>query len=387
MPEPLDPFPIQRVIDAGVAATNQVHDEANKMMRTALDRNQDEHVLLVPNCLPKPGEVEKNEFAKAYEQQVLSDERFRGEVTGIIPVNTDDIKAAMIKLDEQLKHNIVVQSPITHTDDPDSVKKYQDESAHQTGMLPAKMQTQRAQTGLIYLVPGALQYDPNIQKIGTSTAAKIADPGPELMWPAQLDLWVYDDVCKAIAHGNRANLAPGEPLNVQHSLFKQLASCSEPVLVAATSDADANAGLVDSVPFEPAVSATGRVSNALYSVYSFQLVLDIETERLPAALRALETGQFITIRTVDQVQLLDLPTMAKMGFIYGDKPVVRVWLTCEELFLKDWFKKYTEGLNIQPPTPSTGSPGTGGPGMGSPVGMPGIGGPIPYPPMMPPRSR
>jgi len=373
-PEPLAVFPTEPVIKAGIAATGQVHDEASNMLAAAGTSNHDDHTLLVAtlpggnDCLPNPNESQKNEFAKVYEEQVLSNVRFSHELGGIAPVSPDDIAAKAAELKDQLYHNDVVVNPVTHTEDPDSLKKFQDDFARQCGTLATRMQTQRALTGLIYLVPGAMQYgqNPNILKIGTSSATRIPNPGPELMWPAQLDLWIYDDVCKAIARGNLANLAPGEPRDVPHVLFKQLVGCTEPAQVWDPTTPDNKSGLTDAVPFQPAVSPTGRVSNGLYSVYSFQVVMDVETERLPAALRALEVGQFITIRNVDQVQLLDLATMAKAGFIYGEKPVVRVYLTCEELFLNAWFAPYSAGL--VKPAAGTGAGGPYPPGMGFPSG-------------------
>ncbi|HUB25182.1 MAG TPA: hypothetical protein VL992_07105, partial [Tepidisphaeraceae bacterium] len=100
---------------------------------------------------------------------------------------------------------------------------------------------------------------------------------------------------------------------------------------------------------------TGRVSNGMYDVVQFNLSLDVDARRQAEVLGALEQHQFLTVLCA-QTTAEDSTNIALGRWVYGDAPIVRLDLACEELFLHSWT------TNLQPADAGTaalvGPPGS-----------------------------
>jgi hypothetical protein len=65
----------------------------------------------------------------------------------------------------------------------------------------------------------------------------------------------------------------------------------------------------------------------------------VDATKVPQILRQLEVGQFITVLNVQFNEVVDPAVAASSltgGFRYGDKPVVRVEIDCEDLLMRKW---------------------------------------------------
>jgi hypothetical protein len=81
------------------------------------------------------------------------------------------------------------------------------------------------------------------------------------------------------------------------------------------------------------------VCNGLYDVLRFKVKLVVDATKVPQILRQLEVGQFITVLNVQYDEVVDPAVAAASqtgGFRYGDKPVVRLEIDCEDLLMRKW---------------------------------------------------
>jgi hypothetical protein len=85
-------------------------------------------------------------------------------------------------------------------------------------------------------------------------------------------------------------------------------------------------------------SPTGRVSNGLYDVVHFDVIMDVDAEMVPMVMSELSRERFITVRRIDNLMAVDSALEQVQGYFYGNRPVVRLTLACEALFLREWTK-------------------------------------------------
>jgi hypothetical protein len=93
---------------------------------------------------------------------------------------------------------------------------------------------------------------------------------------------------------------------------------------------------------DASASVTGRVShdgNQLYDVRPVTLSLIVSSERLPEILDAISSTNFMSVIDLD-VSRVDPWEDLKQGYYYGDEHVVRVDLTIETIWLRQWLKAY-----------------------------------------------
>jgi len=100
----------------------------------------------------------------------------------------------------------------------------------------------------------------------------------------------------------------------------------------------AGGSLNEPLPKVKAISATGRISNPMFDVAHFTITVDVDAEQIPAFLRELNRNRFLTVLQTD-LATVDSANEQAAGYIYGDKPVVTLTLTCETLFMRSWLSK------------------------------------------------
>jgi hypothetical protein len=177
-------------------------------------------------------------------------------------------------------------------------------------------------------------------------------PNPVDIWYAQMTLWIQQDVANALAQAN-ANAQ-----NILDAPVKHLVKLTIPSSASGTTGAGGpglytfaaaqNAGgaatpppapvdgadAVALVPV-PAVSPTGRVSNPLYDVVQFTLVINVDSSQVPAVLASLSHNQLMDVMYLT-VTSVDSSDQQRLGFFYGSAPIVQLTLSCEELFMRQW---------------------------------------------------
>lgn len=383
VPGPLQVFPTQPVIDAGIAATEQVSQQATKMLGRAVETNQ--HLPLLPDELPKPTDAIRYMFAKQYALEVTDYARWQKILDSTAPPTSAEVQAELDKLRDEIdKARLAYDAQGNAT--PDSQAEVQAEFELESASVQPRMELDRAQQHRIYLLPNTLPVDPTI-KDGTF-------PTPDKICDAQIVMWVLDDVTNAIAQANELYSDPsslgGPPQHdILHAAVKNIEGIDPPSPVIAQGGVDTAAGVSAATPKDTAVSPTGRVCNGLYNVLRFRIRLVADATKVPQILRQLEVGQFITVLNVQFNEVVD-PAVATSsqagGFRYGDKPVVRIEIDCEDLLMRKWTDDILPdsrkgGLGKSAlGTAGTGNgggqqPGYGGPpeGVGGPTG--GFGGP------------
>ncbi|MHC4129307.1 MAG: hypothetical protein ACYTE6_03970 [Planctomycetota bacterium] len=113
------------------------------------------------------------------------------------------------------------------------------------------------------------------------------------------------------------------------------------------------------VPLDYSVSFTGRTDNPLYDVRLVELVIVVESARIPEVFDALARRNFITVIAPVQVDALDLFGAIKDGYFYGAAPVSQLTLTLETIWLREWTAQYMpaelkQALGIPIEAPTTG---------------------------------
>ena len=203
------------------------------------------------------------------------------------------------------------------------------------------MELERAQQHRIYLLlpPTAnpLPVDSNI-KIGSY-------PSPEQICDSQIVIWMLDDITKAIASANDNVFGPGDAGRAsaaRHSAFggkgdrRNRPAAADDFLDRRRSHRGRDQPLSRR---SPRFRQPGRVCNGLYDVLRFKIRLVVDAAKLPQVVKAIEVGQFITVLNVQITEVVD-PAIAASnpqgGYRYGNKPVLRVELDCEELLMRTW---------------------------------------------------
>lgn len=329
-PKPLTVFPTEDVIETGKQAVAKVDDESKKIVGVVQDRNV--HTLLVPDSLPNPTPQSAVTFKRQYAvatQNVPSDPKdpqpdaiVRTLLDAGRPYTQPEIEAFRTQLKADLDRNVIV-SP-TGAEDPDSRRMADEEFARQSADLPTRKQTEVADSHKMYLIPGAISWDPSIVTSQTT-------PPDYQIWNDQLGLWIAQDVAKGLATANKS------ATKVSDAAVKNLVALKIPQqpYIVSGNPADLKTTVDTAFPKAPNVSVTGRASNGMYTVVQFTLELHVDGRRVPDVLENLEKGQMITILNTN-VMPVDRATQMLQGIIYGNQPVVDLTMACEELFMNSW---------------------------------------------------
>ncbi len=344
---PLDQFPSEKIIERGEAAQKEVKTEASTMLETALKINR--HTLLVEGSLPDPRSTDQFRFSGEYRRRLnvpLNATRDAAPpnypnsiqqqvLAGGLPPTKEQIDAAAKALWERKYEPQRATYSNGQTNDAELKAQYTQEVAK----LPEQMKQQVAATHKMYIDADALDYSGALQ-----TSAQTGQPPSALdIWIAQSGLWIEEDVARAIARTN------ADAKNILEATVKRLIKIQLPradkdaasfyVHAGATTGgapgASAPPPIVNGDVFVPSVSATGRVSNPLYDVVSFTVVIDVDAAKVTTVLEELMRDQFIYVRSMDITQV-DSVAMQAMGYLYGQAPVAQLTLHCEAVFLRGW---------------------------------------------------
>ncbi len=112
------------------------------------------------------------------------------------------------------------------------------------------------------------------------------------------------------------------------------------------------------VPLDYSYSFTGRTTNPLFDVRLVEVILIVDSQRMPEVFDALAKYNFMTI-TNARVETVDLFLAIKDGYFYGSKPVSRVTLELETVWFREWTaqvmpREIKQALGIPVEAESTG---------------------------------
>ena len=206
----------------------------------------------------------------------------------------------------------------------------------------------------VYLRPGAILWRDKLAsaKDGDSKAAPAVEFALAQLFQFQWDMWVVEDVLKAIRQVNSKSDASGKqtPLGVVQAPVK----CINRLLVTpiaglvpadaaagATPDASAEAPAGEAIDPKAdvapdfAASINGLRTNQLFDVRDATLVVVCETTAVPKLVNALSAQNFITVTGLSLVPA-DTFAAARQGYAFGSQPCSEVTLKLQSVWLRDW---------------------------------------------------
>lgn len=339
MQEPLNHFPSLDIIEKGKAATKDVSEESQKMLMIAEQINQQDRQLLVDNELPRPHSTDQIRFQQAYGSFFIN---LQAKMHGGTPPTAEQIKTAS----EQM-WNQKFQPRIFSTNGVSNEQQVKAQFDEEVKRLPDDLKNQVAQNSMVYVDPAAFDV---ITTITNAAAGSLPPESPVIFW-AQVGMWIQQDVANAILSTNQSSK------NVIAAPVKRLRRMEIPKQFVTSFKQGENpqptgGSINEPLPRIKTISATGRVSNPLFDVAHFTITVDVDAEQIPAFLRELNRNRFLTVLRTDLASV-DSGTEQAAGYVYGDKPVVTLTLTCETLFMRSWLTKLMPdsikaGLGIMP---------------------------------------
>ena len=93
------------------------------------------------------------------------------------------------------------------------------------------------------------------------------------------------------------------------------------------------------IPLDFGQSFTGRTSNPLYDVRFVELMIIVDSSRIPDVFDALAKQNFITVLNA-QLDAVDPFAAVKDGYFYGTTPVSMLTLDLETVWLREWTAQF-----------------------------------------------
>jgi hypothetical protein len=333
----LTEFPNDRVIAAGENAIKGVQRQSLEMKNMAAEINV--HKLLLPGSLPVP--ADPFSFRRVYLAQ------FETEIPKVLqsatPPTDEEIK---FRSDQETQKQTDLMPKNSATGEVFAKEVLQQNINMMLASLPEKLRQEAATQHKMYMAPTALSMHPALAP--PAQGAAIIVPDAEAIWLAQMGLWIQQDVVGAIAKLNAAST------NVASSPVKQLVQLYVPtdrnlyVLpgavqggaaapAAGTAGASATPTNTDTDPFpkDYLVSVTGHVSNGVFDVVEFYVVLNVQAADVERVIQEMERNRLLTV-IQSEVQSVNSAAMQLQGYYFGKTPIVTLTLKCEELFMRDW---------------------------------------------------
>ncbi len=220
------------------------------------------------------------------------------ELLPTAPPTPEEVKAEFDKLAEKFKDQAVVS-----------------EKASRSARL------HKAEQGLIYIESSALD------RVFTAETSASEDK----LWEAQVNLWLTDEIIRAIIATNRQWMAEQQA---------QDAAVRKPsVLNSAVKRIDSIkifASLTASTTGQKVSRLTQRETGLQYAVVPYRFVVVMPTRHIRRLTSALETQNYHTVTNISLS--CEVPQAAKEAYYYGIEPVMRVQVDGEMLLLADWIR-------------------------------------------------
>jgi hypothetical protein len=337
----LTKFPSREIIRKGTDAQKQVRTQSDKVYDAAWRLNNEGHGLVSEGSLPRPLSDSIAISFRSKLQAALDQLRTQELLAGVPPTDEElknrkgqiwaDMQKKFIVVNDQVKNQEAV------------MKEYNAAIAK----LPDLMKEEMATKWKMYIDPV------NVMRVPDYIPADGRSPDPNQIWWAQVAFWVTRDVASSIrdlnADSRTVTTSPVKNLlylNIPDTFFPPMTNLAaggggrgDPAESGATSP---TGGLPDpaiAIPDGAAQSPTRRISNNLFDVVQFRLIVDIEADKVPLFLKTLATNRFLSVIRLE-MNPVDSQLKQIMGYVYGSKPVVTLDLDCEAVFMRQWTIKY-----------------------------------------------
>jgi hypothetical protein len=245
------------------------------------------------------------------------------------------------------------QDPNNPGQPPEELNRAQvlEQFVNENKTYPEKYRQRMATKFAVYLDPNALTQAPHMNREAEGGQA----PSAEAMWYAQMNVWVQQDVARAISEMNTFRVDGGRTRpshGVYESRVKHVKSITLgsgfDMYYTAASAAGASGATEDPAAAaaqtkQPKVynaSATGRACGPMYDVVHSTLTAVVAENAVEDLIRTLQSGRMVTVLQVSEIKKIDSTMAADLGYDYGPAPVVQVKIKCEHLFMRDWTARH-----------------------------------------------
>ncbi len=350
----------QPLLDQYKEITDKLRGDADQVHALALAHNRRDHKPVLDGVFPQPPAAKRQTIAFAMHKELVAayDALIKSVNGGMPPVN-EQMGDDLMRRESQF-----VQS---------TLKKASREALDATELQALKSELTKSRLGIYgeQAQKISLYVSPSNLDIPMSPERAVPSLGTLFDW--QWKYWVTSDVLGAIADAS-ATANGGTPGSVLKSPVKRVISIRIPdggftakqqPQGASFGGSNSGAGFggsgdgstpsaaaapapgVEPVLAPPQIdqtaeaardykrSFTGRETNPIFDVRRAEVVLVIETARLPEFFDALARRNFMTVLDV-KVQPADAFAAARDGFIYGKAPVSTVSMTVESVWLREW---------------------------------------------------
>ncbi len=342
----------QRFLDRYQEVVGRISDDAKRIRQEALNFNRADRDVLFPGLFPEPAPTQLETIPRRmYMALVAAYERLLVDMRAGAPPSAESMGEILEAAEERFRTQILIKPGGQRLTDDDTI--WLKEQLTNTRLSHC---AETAKGIGIYTTLASLNV-PDESLVPPRAEAQ----GMVQLFQWQWSLWITQDIVGALSDAN-------EPFeSVLEAPIKRLVSLVEfgaPVVAGgsaggggsgfnagfapgggrgAGSGASTPAGGKAAAPLDPArevpldfaYSFTGRKTNPLYDVRLIQLVLIVETARIPVVLDALSRKNFITILDAT-VEAVDAFEEIAEGYFYGSAGVSKLTLDLETVWLREW---------------------------------------------------
>ncbi|MGQ0627725.1 MAG: hypothetical protein ACT4PL_06440 [Phycisphaerales bacterium] len=165
-------------------------------------------------------------------------------------------------------------------------------------------------------------------------------PDMTVLWDWQWQYWIREDILTAAVRASRDVADQGVP----GAVVKRVDGMRIEAIRAFSGDGSPLAEFNTAVPLKPEVSLSGRLAgpgtgNGMYDIRNVTLKAIVSLNNLPRFVDALAETNFMTVLDIDFTEVPVYDEL-KLGFYFGDEPVVAATFTIETVWFRQWTKKW-----------------------------------------------
>ena len=370
----------QIAIDEISDVYNRMHSEANGIFSFAVGFNKQNHLPMIDGLFPEPSEGtaktfvarQRYQFSFADMLEPFSSSAGYPQLDAKTSMPVGDLTKAVDKVTSDFLNNFLPPRTLAELT-PTELETLNDRKRKKT----IETLLNYARGTHVYVTrttPGpGYPFD-----VGAWSSAS-SKPQDEELWEGQMDLWVQQDIARAIMYTNLISTPNTNVLNVPVKRllgirvvpgyvglgsnvrgglggFPELSSAGPSSYSSTVFAGGPSAGaLAESAIANDFVDTpTGRISNAIYDVKHAYVSIIVDVQRLPEFFDNLAQVNFMTVVKME-VSDVDEYKDAKENYIYGaGADCVRVDLVVESIWLRKWTKimmpqKVRDALGVPKP--------------------------------------
>ncbi len=349
----------RRFLDRYQEVVRAIRQDADRVREEVLNINQKDRGVLLQELFPEPPtQLRETLPRRMYQSLRAAYEELVKSVGAGSPPPVDQMQDDLAAAKERLTTQILKRSTDALTEE---------EQAWLTEQLTETRLSYYAEAanGLkLYATPASLDMPRD-----EAEAPDVADDEAMiLLFDWQWRYWIAEDVLKALARANEPyeSVVTAPVKRVESMFVLDEPGTAAPAVGGRAGGAGTTAGFgaagssgrrskgggspaskgggIDAnpsreVPLDYSLSFTGRTTNPLFDVRQVELVLVVDSAKIPEVFDALARENFITVTDL-RLETVDLYEAIRDGYFYGTAPVSRLTLQLETIWIREWTTPY-----------------------------------------------